>query len=149
MKPAHPLAKDRRPVKVTRLELRCGFVRAIVKDNWWPDSITAVAVDGREVGPGDSVVLKPLVKRADPHGLDPRGDQLADGIIHHRRHHAGVEPKAVRQIGSHIVFSATDVNLALLGLAKGDNSGIQAVYDGAQRDKVQRSLLFRNAEPNC
>src|SRR5215831_13776223 len=75
MKPAHPLAKDRRPVKVTRLELRCGFVRAIVKDNWWPDSITAVAVDGREVGPGDSVVLKPLVKRADPHGLDPRGDQ--------------------------------------------------------------------------
>src|SRR5262252_4504450 len=95
MKPAHALAKDRRPVKVTRLELSRSLVRAIVKDNRWPDSVTAIAVDGRNVGPGNSVMLKPFIKRADSHGFDTRGDQFADGIVHHGRHYAGVEAKAV------------------------------------------------------
>ena len=49
VEPAHAPAKNRFPVEIARLELRRGFVAAIVKHDRRAHALAAVAVDGRHV----------------------------------------------------------------------------------------------------
>ena len=91
-------------------------------------------------------MVKPFIERLDTHRLNAPSDQFADRVFHHRGDNAGVEAKAVREICSHVVFAAADVNRALMRFAKGKKTGIEAMHHRAQRNKVQRALL-RHAEP--
>jgi hypothetical protein len=73
-----------------------------------------------------------LVERLHAHGTHPLGDQIADGIIHHRRRHARLQAKAIRQVGGAVELTTADVDLAFGGLAKRNNPRIEPVNEGAQ-----------------
>jgi len=92
-------------------------------------------------GPVTPFVLEPLIERLHAHGFDALGHQIADRVIHHRRRDAGIEAKAVRQVGRHIKFAAAHVNLAMCRLAERNNAGVQTMDQRAQRQKVQRALV--------
>ena len=135
-----PPAEDRFPIEVARLEQRAGFVGAVVEHHGRAHAVAAVAVDGGHVGAGHAVVLEALVERLDAHGPHALGDQVADGIIHHGGGDAGLHAEAVRQVGGAVELAAADVDLALGGLAEGDDAGVQTVHQCAQGNEIQRGI---------
>ena len=120
---------------------RCGFVGAIVKDDRRAHAMSAIAVNGRHVRAGHAIVRKVLVKRLDAHSPDALGDQIADRIIDHRRRDAGVQSKAIGEIGRDVELTAADVNLALGRLAKRDDAGIKAMHEGAEGKEIETPVL--------
>ena len=94
-------------------------------------------------GPCHAVVLEALVEGRDAHRPHALGDQVADGVVHHRRGDAGLQAEAVGQVGGHVELAAADVDLALGGLAEGDDARVQAMDQRAQRHQVQRALRFK------
>ena len=88
----------------------------------------------------DAVVLEVLVEGFDAHGADALGDQVADGVIHHRRGDARLHAEAVGEVGGDVKFAAADVNLALGRLAERDDAGVEPMDEGAERDEVQRAV---------
>ena len=74
VKPADARAKDRRPVEVTRLEPRRGFVAAVVEDDGRTHAVTAIAVDGGHVRAPGAVVLEQLVERRHTHRAHAPGN---------------------------------------------------------------------------
>src|SRR5262245_43121383 len=124
MKPSHTGAKDRAPLKVARLEPGGRLVAAVVKHNRRSNAHPTITVDCRHIGAGHSIVGKTFIERFHSHCLDSLGNQVTDGIVHHRRRNAGLKLKAVCQVCSHVEFAATHMNLTLYGLAKWDDSRI-------------------------
>ena len=49
------------------------------------------------------------------------------------------QAEAVRQVRGAVEFAAADVDLALGGLAEGDDARIEAMDQRAQREQVQRA----------
>ena len=141
VEPADAAGEDGLPVEVARLELGAGLVAAVVEDHGRAHALAAVAIDGGHVGAVDAVVLEVLVEGLHAHGPHPLGDQVADGIIHHRRGDAGLQAEAVGQVGGDVKLAAADVDLALGRLAERDDARVQAVDEGAEGHKVQRATL--------
>ena len=140
MEPAHARAEDRVPIEVARLQLRGGFVAAIVEDHWSANAMSAIAVDGGHVRTGDAVVLEPLVERAHSHGTHAFGNQLADRVIDHRRSDARLHSEAVREVRGHIEFAAAHMDLALARLAERNDTWIQAMNQSAEGQQVERAI---------
>ena len=82
-------------------------------------------------------MLEPLVEGLDAHRLHALRDQIPDRIVDHRRHDAGLQSEAVRQVGGDIEFTAADMDLILVRLAKRDDAGVQAMDQSAERHQVQ------------
>jgi hypothetical protein len=93
----------------------------------------------------DAVVLELLVERLDAHRPDAFGNQVADGIIHHRGGDAGVQAETVGQIGRDVELAAADVDVAVGCLAERDDARIQAVDERAEGQEIQRAFL-RNVQ---
>ena len=142
VEPAHAAGEDRLPVEIARLELRGGFIRAVVEHHRGAHALAAVAVDGGHVGTVDAVVLESLVKWLDAHGPHALGDQVADRVIHHGRGDAGLQAEAIRQIGGAVELAAADVDLALGRLAEGNDARIEAMDQRAQGEKIQCAFWF-------
>src|SRR5437899_7676011 len=133
MEPAHAPGKNFVPVEVSRLETRRCLVRPVVENHRSAHAVTSVAVDGGNVRTADPIVLEALVEWFDSHRSDSLGNQFADWIIHHRRRYPGLQAEAVCQIGSDVVFAATDMNLTFGRFAKVNDARIEAMDHGAQR----------------
>ena len=118
---------------IDTLELGRGFVAAIVEDHGRADALAAVTIDGGHVGAANAVMREVFVERLHPHSPHALGDQVADRVIHHRRRDAGLQAKAVREVGRHVKLAAADVDLALGCLAEGDDARIETMHDGAER----------------
>ena len=86
-------------------------------------------------------MLEVLVEGLHAHRPHALGDQVADGIIHHRRGDAGLQAEAIGQVGGDVEFAAADVDLALGRLAEGDDARVEPVDQGAEGHKVQRPIL--------
>ncbi len=119
--------EDGRPVEVAGLELGGGLVGAVVEDDGSADAEALIAIDGGHVGAGDAVVLEVLVEGLDTHGADTLGNEIANGVVGHGGGDGGAESEAVRQVGGHVELAAGDVDLALGGLAEGNDSGVEAM----------------------
>ena len=90
VEPAHAAGEDVLPVEIARLELRAGFVAAVVEHHRRAHALAAVAVDRGHVRAVDAVVLEVLVEGLHAHRAHALGDQVADGIIHHGGGDAGL-----------------------------------------------------------
>ena len=86
-----------------------------------------------------AVVLEMFVERLHAHRADALGNQVADGIIHHRAGHAGVQAEAVGEVGGDVEFAAADVNVAARRFAERNDARIKAVDQRAQGQEVQRA----------
>src|SRR5688572_21670070 len=115
------------------LELRRSLFSPVVKDNRAAHTVAAIAIDGGDVWPTNSVVLEALVEGFHPHRSNPLGNQVADWVVHHRRHNPGSEAEAVSQIGGDIKLSTAHMNPALGRLPEWNNSRIQAMDQSAER----------------
>ena len=141
VEPADAAGKDGLPVEIARLEQGAGLVAAVVEDHGRAHALAAVAIDGGHVGAVHAVVLEVLVEGLDAHGPHPLGDQVADGIIHHGRGDAGLQAEAVGQVGGDVELAAADVDLALGGLAEGDDARVEAMHQRAEGHQIQRAIL--------
>jgi hypothetical protein len=138
-----PAPKIGVPVEVARLQLARGLVGAVVEDDRRAHAVPLVAVDGGHVRAAHAVVLEPLVERSHAHGAHALGDQVADGVVHHRGGDAGLQAEAVGQVGRDVELAAADVDGALGGLAEGDDAGVQAMDEGAEGEEVESARLQR------
>ena len=116
------------------------LVAPVVEHHRRAHALAAIAVHRRHVRPVHAVVLEVLIERLHAHRPHALGDQIADGIIHHRGSNPGLHAETVGQVGGAVELSAAHVDLALRCLAERDDPGVQAVYQRAQRDKIQRSF---------
>ena len=115
-------------------------LRTVVEDHRRAHAVAAVAVDGGHVRAGDAVVREMLVKRADAHGANTLVDHIADGVIDHGGDDTGIQAEAVREVRGHVELAAADVNVAVIGLAERNRTGIQAVYESTERHQIEGSL---------
>src|SRR5262249_17513004 len=84
------------PVEIARLEQRAGLIGAIIEHDGRPHSLSAIAVDRRDVWSPNTVVLEPFVERLDPR-LAPAGlHQLPAAVIHHHRPHSRARADGIR-----------------------------------------------------
>src|SRR2546423_1600625 len=81
-------------------------------------------------------MLKPLIKRFDTHRPHAPCDKLSDWIFHHRGGNARFQAKAIRQIRSHIEFSATDMDVARVRLPKRHYAWIKSMHHRSQCQEV-------------
>src|SRR5439155_26911713 len=96
-------------------------------------AVTALGKDVAHVRTADPILLVVLLQWFDPHRPHSLFDHFADWVIHHRRRYSGLQAKAVRQIGSDVVFAAADMNLTFDRFAKGNDAWIEAMDHRAQR----------------
>jgi hypothetical protein len=89
----------------------------------------------------NAVVLELLVERLHAHCADALGDEIANGIIHHRGGDAGVQAETVGQIGGAVEFAAADVDVAVRRLAERDDARIKPVNQRAEGQEIQRAFL--------
>jgi hypothetical protein len=82
-------------------------------------------------------VLEVLVEGLDAHGADALMDEIADGVLDHRGDDAGLETKAVGEVGCAVELAAGDVDLAFRCLAERDDTGVEPVNESADADKVE------------
>src|SRR5438874_2840162 len=102
VKPAHALGENALPIEVAGLELRGGLVAAVVEDDGSAGAEALVAIDSGHVGAAYAVVLEHLIHRLDAHGTDALVNEIPYGVIDHRAGDAGVELKAIGEIGGYI-----------------------------------------------
>ena len=114
------------------LSMAPASLAAIIENHGSAHAQAAIAVHGGHVGTVHAIVLEMLVERLHAHGAHPLGNQIADGIIHHRRGDARLQAEAIRQVGSTVELTTADVDLAFGGLAKGNNSRVKPVNKSAQ-----------------
>ena len=138
VEPAHAALKELLPIEIAGFELRGRLVATVVKHYRRADAMPSVAINRRHVWAPNAVVLESLVERFDADGSHTFGDQLTDRIIHERRGDAGAKTETIREVGSHVEFAAADVDLAFGGFAKWDDSRVEPMDQGAERQKVQR-----------
>ncbi len=141
VEPAHATRKNRPPVHVAGFHLRRGLVAAVIENDRRTNALPAIAVDGGHVGPAHAVVFEVFVEGLDAHGAHAFCDQFADGVVDHGGDDAGPHAEAVGEIGGDIELAATDMDAAFGCLAEGDDTGIEAVHQGTQRQKIQRGIL--------
>src|SRR5260221_13329498 len=98
MEPTDAVRENVLPIEVAWLEARPRFVGAVVEDHRRTNAVTAVAVDGGDVRPGDTVVGETLVERLDAHSPDALGHQVADRVIDHGRGDAELIAEAVGEV---------------------------------------------------
>ena len=134
-----PLAEDGLPIEVARLEHGAGFVGPVVKDHRSAHAVAAVAVDGGHVGAIDAVMLETLVERLHAHGPHAFGNQIADRVVHHGAGDTGLEPETVGEVGGAVEFAAAHVDLALGGLAKGNDARGRGGAPGRPDDNRSRA----------
>ena len=103
--------------------------------------MAAIAVHSGHIWTVNAVVLEALVERLYAHCPHALGDQIADRVVHHRGGDAGLHAEAIGEIGGAIELAAADVDLALGGLAEGDDSRIEAMNQGAERQEIQGAFL--------
>src|SRR5437588_1869048 len=139
MEPAHAAREDFFPVEVARFETRRRLVRAVVEDDGRANAEAPVAIDGGHVRPRHAVVLERLVERPHAHRAHALTDEVADGVVDHRRDYSSLHAEAVREVGRAVELAAADVNLALGRLAEGDDARINPVHERAERDEVERT----------
>ncbi len=140
VKPAQAAGHDLLPVEVARLQARRRLVRTVIEHHRRAHALAAIAVDGGDVRAGNTVVGEPLEEGAHAHGADALRDQIADGVVDHRRGHAGLQAEAVGQVGGHVELAAADVDLAFGGLAEGDDPRVQSVHHRAKGQEIQRPV---------
>ena len=145
VKPANPAGKDLIPPKVSRLELCGRFIRTVVEHHRGTDTLPAVTVHSCHIGTSNAIVLEALVERLHPHGAYPFGDKVADRIINHRGHDAGVQSEAIRQVGGNIELTATHMDMALRCLAKRDDAWIQTMHQCTDGNKIEGGF-FTNGQ---
>ena len=141
MHPAHAPAKIAFQSKSPGFSCAAASLHAVVEDHRSAQTIAPVAVHRRHIGARDAVVLEVLVERLHAHGADALGNQVADRIVGHGRDDSRLQTKAIGKVGGHIELAATDVNLALRGLAEGDDPRIEPVHQRAQRQKIQLRIF--------
>ena len=137
-----PLPKISVPIEIAGLELAGGLVAAVVKNHRRAHALAAVGINRGHVRPAHAVVLELFVERFHAHCADALGNQIADGIIHHRAGDAGVEAEAVRQICGDVEFAAADVDVAMRRLAERDDARVEPVDQRAEREKIKRAGGF-------
>ncbi len=145
VEPAHAPSENGLPIEIAGLQHRARFICAIVKYHRRPNAEPAVAVDRRHVRTSDAVVFETLVERLNAHGADVLGNQVADGIVHHRARDAGGDAEAVRKIGGDVKFASAHMNFAFRGFAERDYARIQAIHQCAQRQQTE-SAFARNVQ---
>ena len=84
-------------------------------------------------------MFEKFVKGPHAHRPHPLGDEVADGVIHHRGGDAGLEAETVGQVGGDVELAAADMDFALAGLAEGDDARVKAVDQRAQGHQVKRA----------
>src|SRR2546423_368471 len=119
MEPTNARTKDRLPIEIARLELRCGFVASVVENDRGTNPMALIAVNGRHVRTGDAIVGETFVERFNAHGAPASRDKTANGITTHGARDPGPKREAVQKLGGTIKFTAADVDLAFSRLAKG------------------------------
>ena len=60
---------------------------------------------------------------------------------------AGFEIEAIGEIGRHIEFAAGDVDIAMGGLAEGDNARVKPMHQSAEGQKIQPARCGGCPEP--
>ena len=141
VKPLHATREDRVPVDVARLELRSGFVRAVVEHDGRADAMPAIAVDGPHVRPIHAIVLEPHIERLHTHRAHALRDEVTDGIVDHRADDAGLEPERIREVRRAVELAAAHVNRALGRLPKRNQARVEAMDEGAERYEIERGVL--------
>ena len=141
MEPAHATIEDGVPVKVAGFQLRRRFVAAVVKDHRCADALAAVAEDCGDIRSGNAIVLEALVEGLDAHRPHPLGHHVAERIVYHGGDDAGLQTEAIRQVGSDVKLSATDMELACGCLAERNDPRVYAVDKGAERYEIKRAPL--------
>ena len=86
-------------------------------------------------------MLEALVERLHAHGANTLGDQVANRIVDHGGSDAGVQAKAIRQVGGAIELAAANVDAALGRFAKRNDARIKTVDQRAERKKIEFSGL--------
>ena len=81
-----------------------------------------------------------FIERPNAHRADTFIDQIADRVIDHRGGDAGRQSKAIGQVGGDVELAAADVDQALGGFAEWNDSGVEAMNDGAERKKSRLPL---------
>src|ERR1051326_5904215 len=125
MKPANSSSENFFPVKIARFEQCAGFVATIVKDHRCADALVTVAIDSGHVGAVDAIMFEMFVEWFDAHRADALGGQVADRTIDHRGPDASLNLEAIGEVSGDIEFAATDVDVAMRGLAEGNDAGIE------------------------
>ena len=137
VKPPHARAEDRGPVEIARLELCCGLVGSVVKDDGAPDAVAAVAVHRRHVRPPGAVVREVLVERRHPHRPHALGDQIADGIVDDGAGDRGPHLEAVGQVRCTVELAAAHVDGALGRLSERHVAWIEPMHERAKRQEIE------------
>lgn len=137
MEPADAAAEDGSPVKIAGLQLLGGFVGAVIEHDGSANAQTAVAIDRGHVGAMHAIVYEVFVERLHAHRPYALGDQVADGIIHHRGGDACGKAETVREVGGYIELAPADVNLAFGGFTEGNDAGVQAVDKRTKGEEVE------------
>src|SRR5690348_7961862 len=132
MEPTYAPREKCVPFEIPWLQPRRGLIRAVVENHWCSHTMTAVAVNGGDIGPRNPVVIEPLIEGLDAHRPDSLGDEVANGIVHHRGYDAGCKAEAIRQVGGYIEFATADMNFTGGRLSKGNDSGVQAMHKGSE-----------------
>ena len=127
MKPADATGKNRFPVKVSWFQLSSRFVATVVEHDGSTHPLALIAEDRGHVGTGDTIMLEVFIERFYSHRADAFGNQVTDGIIHHRRGHPRRESETVGQIRRNVKLAATDVDLALRRLAERNDSRVESM----------------------
>jgi len=81
-----------------------------------------------------------LIEGPDAHCSHLFRDEVADRVVDHGGCNTGLQSETVRQIGGDVEFTAAHVNLALLGFAEWNDSGIQSMDQGTHGKKVEGAL---------
>ena len=101
------------------------------------DAVSLVAVDGGHVGSANAVVTEAFVEGFDTHGADAFVDQFADGVVDHGGGDAGFELEAVGEVCGAVEFAAADVDGALAGFAEGNDTRVEPVDEGTEREEIE------------
>ncbi len=136
-----PPAKIFGPIEIARVQLRGGFVAAVVEHDGRARTLAAIAIYRRHVRTVHAVVLELLVEGLHAHCADAFGNQIADRIIDHRGGDARIQAEAIRQIRGTVELTAAHVNLAFGRFAERDDARIQPVDQRTDRNKVQCAFL--------
>jgi hypothetical protein len=48
--------------------------------------------------------------------------------------------EAVREVGGHVELAAADMDVAVGGLAEGDDTRVETVHEGAEREEVEGAV---------